>query len=124
MPGTVYFDLETQRSFNDVGGVANLSKMSVSVGCSYCTESGQYRIYAEDELEDLVRLLTKAELVVGYNHLHFDYGVLQGYTVLDLGSQTANLDLMVDLKEHITKIALRLAGPAKNVSDNQEPFPR
>jgi DEAD/DEAH box helicase domain-containing protein len=101
MPGTVYFDLETQRSFNDVGGVANLSKMSVSVGCSYCTESGQYRIYPEDELEDLVRLLTKAELVVGYNHLHFDYGVLQGYTVLDLGSQTANLDLMVDLKEHI-----------------------
>ncbi|MEO1834543.1 MAG: ribonuclease H-like domain-containing protein [Akkermansiaceae bacterium] len=101
MPGTVYFDLETQRSFNDVGGVANLSKMSVSVGCSYCSESGQYRIYPEDELEDLVRLLTQAELVVGYNHLHFDYGVLQGYTVLDLGSQTANLDLMVDLKEHI-----------------------
>ena len=34
MPGTVYFDLETQRSFNDVGGVANLSKMGVSVGSS------------------------------------------------------------------------------------------
>ena len=46
-----------------------------------------------------VQLLTKAELVVGFNHLHFDYGVLEGYTVLDLGSQTVNLDLMVDLKE-------------------------
>ena len=99
MPGTIYFDLETQRSFNDVGGVANLSKMGVSVGCSYCTESGEYRVYPEDELEDLVQLLTKADLVVGYNHLHFDYGVLEGYTVLDLGSQTVNLDLMVDLKE-------------------------
>ena len=99
MPGTVYFDLETQRSFNDVGGSSNLSKMGVSVGCSFCTDSGEYRVYPEEELEDLVQLLTRAELVVGYNHLHFDYGVLEGYTVLDLKSQTENLDLMVDLKE-------------------------
>ena len=99
MSGTVYFDLETKRSFNDVGGAANLSKMEVSVGCSFCTESGEYRVYPEDELEDLVELLRKAELVVGYNHLHFDYGVLEGYTVLDLASQTVNLDLMVNLKE-------------------------
>ena len=101
MPGTVYFDLETQRSFNDVGGSANLSQMGVSVGCSFCTESRKYRLYPEDELEDLVQLLTKADLVVGYNHLHFDYGVLEGYTVLDLSSRTVNLDLMADLKELI-----------------------
>ena len=92
MPGTVYFDLETQRSFNDVGGSANLSQMGVSVGCSFCTESRKYRLYPEEELEDLVQLLTKADLVVGYNHLHFDYGVLEGYTVLDLSSRTVNLD--------------------------------
>ena len=36
---------------------------------------------------------------MGYNHLHFDYGVLEGYTVLDLGARTVNLDLMADLKE-------------------------
>ena len=101
MPGTVYFDLETQRSFNDVGGATNLSQMGVSVGCSFCTESREYRLYSEDELEDLVQLLTKADLVVGYNHLHFDYGVLEGYTILDLGSRTVNLDLMADLKEII-----------------------
>lgn len=101
MPATVYFDLETQRSFNDVGGASNLSKMGVSVGCSFCTDSGIYRVYPEEELEDLVQLLVRAELVVGYNHLHFDYGVLEGYTVLDLGSQTVNLDLMVDLKNII-----------------------
>lgn len=103
MPGTVYFDLETQRSFNDVGGVANLSKMGVSVGCSYSTDSGEYRLYGENELDDLVAMLVKADLVVGYNHLHFDYGVLEGYTVLDLGMQTVNLDMMVDLKEHLGK---------------------
>lgn len=101
MGGIVYFDLETQRSFNDVGGVANLNKMGVSVGCSFSTETGKYQVYGEDDLEDLVQLLIKADLVVGYNHLHFDYGVLEGYTILDLQSQTVNLDLMVDLKEHI-----------------------
>ena len=99
MPGTGYFDLETQRSFNDVGGAANLGQMRVSVGCSFCTDSGEYRVYPEDELEDLIRLLIGADLVVGYNHLHFDYGVLEGYTVLDLVSRTVNLDLMADLKE-------------------------
>ena len=50
-------------------------------------------------MDDLVHLLVSADLVVGYNHLHFDYGVLEGYTVLDLGSRTLNLDLMADLKE-------------------------
>ena len=50
-------------------------------------------------MDDLVHLLISADLVVGYNHLHFDYGVLEGYTVLDLGSRTLNLDLMADLKE-------------------------
>ena len=53
MPATVYFDLETQRSFNDVGGASNLSKMGVSVGCSFCTDSGIYRVYPEEELEEL-----------------------------------------------------------------------
>ena len=36
-------------------------------------------------------------LVVGYNILHFDYEVLMGYTVLDLPSQLATLDLLLDV---------------------------
>ncbi len=122
MPETVYFDLETQRSFNDVGGAANLGKMGVSVVCSYSTATGEYRVYGEDDLDDLVALLTKAELVVGYNHLHFDYGVLEGYTVLDLGAQTVNLDLMVDLKVHtgrrigLDKVASATLGSGKSAA--------
>ena len=69
MPGTVYFDLETQRSFNDVGGAANLGQMRVSVGCSFCTDSGEYRVYPEDELEDLIRLLIGADLVLSLIHI-------------------------------------------------------
>lgn len=100
MPETVYFDLETQRSFNDVGGSSNIVKMGVSVACAYSTKSGEYHIYREDELDDLVTLLTRADLVVGHNHVRFDYGVLEGYTVLDLATQTVNLDMLIDLEKH------------------------
>ena len=42
----VYFDLETQRSFGDVGGFSHKAKMGVSVGVTYSTARGTYEIYA------------------------------------------------------------------------------
>jgi len=96
--GIVYFDLETQRSFGDVGGAAHKDKMGMSVGVTYSTETGQYHIYGEDQVEELVDQLVKADLVVGYNHVQFDYPVLQGYTIYDLPTQTVNCDMMLDLE--------------------------
>ena len=43
----VYFDLETQRSFGDVGGAANKDKMGISVGVAYSTRTEQYHIFNE-----------------------------------------------------------------------------
>ncbi len=99
MPGIVYFDLETQRSFGDVGGAAHKDKMGMSVGVTYSTETGQYHIFGENEVEQLVDQLVKADLVVGYNHVQFDYPVLQGYTIYDLPAQTVNCDMMIDIEE-------------------------
>lgn len=93
----VYFDLETQRSFNDVKG--DKSKMGVSVAVTYSSKAGKYFVYGEDEMDQLVDQLRKADLVVGHNHVEFDYPVLQKYTVLELGEQTVNLDTMLDLQE-------------------------
>lgn len=99
MPGTIYFDLETQRSFGDVGGAANKGKMGMSVGVTFSTETGKYQIYGEDEVEALVDQLIRADLVVGYNHINFDYSVLQGYTIYDLPNLTANCDMLVELEK-------------------------
>jgi DEAD/DEAH box helicase domain-containing protein len=93
----VYFDLETQRSFNDVK--SDKTKMGVSVAVTYSTAAERYFIYGEDEMDDLITQLRKADLVVGHNHLEFDYPVLQKYTVLELAEQTINLDTMIDLQE-------------------------
>ena len=101
--GIVYFDLETQRSFGDVGGSAHKDKMGMSVGVTYSTETGQYHIYDEANVEEMVEQLVKADLVVGYNHIQFDYPVLQAYTIYDLVSQTVNCDMMLDIEEILGK---------------------
>jgi uncharacterized protein YprB with RNaseH-like and TPR domain len=99
MPNIVYFDLETQRSFSDVGGFSQKHKMGVSVAVTYSTAKGEYTIYPESEMQALVQELTRADLVVGFNHIGFDYGVLQSYAVFDLMEQTQNLDMLVDVEK-------------------------
>ncbi len=94
----VYFDLETQRSFGDVGGFSHKSKMGVSIAVTYSTARGTYEIYGESEMEKLGEELVRADLVVGWNHLQFDYPVLQPYIFHTLAEQTLNLDMMAELE--------------------------
>lgn len=97
----VYFDLETQRTANDVGGWGNKHAMGMSVGVTYSTALGEYRIYPENRVEDLIKQLRRADLVVGYNVINFDFHVLMGYTPLDLPAFLPTLDLMVDVEKVI-----------------------
>lgn len=98
MKNIVYFDLETQRSADEVGGWGNISKMGMSVGVTFSTASGEYKIYGEPQVNDLIKELQRADLVVGFNNLRFDYEVLHGYTALDL-TQLPTLDMLVVLSE-------------------------
>jgi len=100
MANIVYFDLETQKSAAEVGGWDKKRDMKMSVGVTYNTADGQYRIFSEDQVADLVRQLTRADKVIGFNIINFDYEVLHGYTPLDLHS-TPTLDLMVDLEQKL-----------------------
>ena len=79
----VYFDLETQRSANDVGGWNHIDRMGMSVGVTYSTARGGYMVYGEPQVNDLIQELQRADLVVGFNHIRFDYKVLEGYSVFD-----------------------------------------
>ena len=53
-------------------------------------------------MDDLVREILRADLVVGFNHVGFDYRVLQEYTLMDL-TLAPHLDLMVDIQKVIQK---------------------
>jgi DEAD/DEAH box helicase domain-containing protein len=96
----VYFDLETLRSFQQVGGRGRAADLGVSVAVTYSTARGGYQIYLEQDVEKLVGELQRADLVVGYNVLAFDYKVLESYIALDLG-QLPTCDLMVDVEKSL-----------------------
>lgn len=98
MRNIVYFDLETQKSADEVGGWDKVRDMRMSVGVTYSTARGGYRIYGEKDVDELLTELQRADLVVGYNNLGFDYEVLHYYTILDL-RQLPTLDLMVEVKK-------------------------
>jgi DEAD/DEAH box helicase domain-containing protein len=95
----VYFDLETKRTANDAGGWDKKRDMGMSIGVTYSTRDQAYRIYDEKRVNDLIDELLKADLVVGFNVINFDYEVLMGYTILDLPHQCRTLDLLVELEK-------------------------
>ena len=93
----LFFDLETQKSADEVGGWGNISKMGMSVGVTCHSVTGEYKIYGERQVDELIKDLQRADLIVGFNHLRFDYEVLHGYTSLDL-TQLPTLDMLVELQ--------------------------
>lgn len=97
----VYFDLETQRTANDAGGWNRKRDMGMSIGVTYSTRLGEYRIYRESRVEELVQQLLRADLVVGFNIINFDYEVLMGYTAFDLPHLCQSLDLMVEIEQKL-----------------------
>ena len=96
----VYFDLETKHSADEVGGWSHIDKMGMSIGVTYSTARGDYKIYGEPEVEELIKELQRADLVVGFNHIRFDYRVLEGYSIFDF-SQVPSLDMLIVLNEKL-----------------------
>ncbi|MBV9462914.1 MAG: ribonuclease H-like domain-containing protein [Verrucomicrobiae bacterium] len=96
----VYFDLETKKTFDEVGGRTPEHKrqMEMSVGVTYSTATGEYVVYNEKTVSELVRTLMRADLVVGFNIVNFDYDVLSAYTMLDM-KQVPTLDML----EHVAQ---------------------
>ena len=96
----VVFDLETRRSFDEVGGRSRMDRLGVSVGVAYRYDTDEFLAVTEETIQELIDLLLEAELVVGYNIRGFDYEVLRGYTDHDL-HRLPTFDLMYDLEERL-----------------------
>ena len=93
----VVFDVETQRSFDEVGGRTQFHKLGVSAAVAYRYDLDQFLECTEENVGELINLLLEADLVVGYNILGFDYEVLRAYTDRDL-LRLPTVDLMRDLE--------------------------
>jgi DEAD/DEAH box helicase domain-containing protein len=93
----VVFDLETQRSFQDVGGRTLMRQLGMSVGVVYAFRDGAFETYLEPDAGRLIDRLLAAELVVGFNLVGFDFEVLKGYREVSFDA-SRTLDIMLELQ--------------------------
>lgn len=112
MEDFLVFDLETQRSADEVGGWANIPDMKMSVGVLWDSRKNDYCVYYEDQIFDLIEHLQSGPVVIGYNHIGFDYPVLGGYypkgperlkVINNLNEPSRNLDLLIDVRKQLGK---------------------
>jgi DEAD/DEAH box helicase domain-containing protein len=96
----VSFDLETQRSAEDVGGWHNAHLMRLACAVAWDSEAEEFFTYREHQLDALLEKLAQADLVIGFNAHRFDYRVLRGYTARDL-SQLPTFDLLDAIHERL-----------------------
>ena len=89
---TVFFDVETQRIFDEVGGRQNIQALGLAAAVTYSTAAGTFCHYTEEKVADLIAELNAADLVVGFNVISFDYAVLRAYGPLNPGRTVDMLD--------------------------------
>jgi len=94
----VIFDLETQRSAEEVGGWGNIKAMGLAWGVIYRFPGDEWLDFEEKDAEKLIEVLKSSDLVVGFNQIRFDYEVLRAYSGFDF--RTLN---SYDMRVHITK---------------------
>lgn len=101
----VFFDVETQKLFEDIEG-NNPKDLKLSVVSAYQRTlnenldevEGKMESFWEDNLDGLWELFQKADRIIGFNSIRFDVPVLQPYTTLPL-SKLNHFDIMQKVKE-------------------------
>lgn len=99
MGGEVVLDIETKKSFEEVGGHENLTALGVSCACAYFYSDNSYRAYEEHELPGLEERLVSCSRIIGFNINNFDFPVLSAYFDLNHIKHVSRLDLF----EEVTK---------------------
>ncbi len=111
MQKKIVLDLETQKSFEDVGGRGRNHLMKVSVCGIYDYSQDRYSIFEEHELPLLGSILQSADQIIGYNIKNFDFAVLQPYMHFDL-STVPYFDLLEEI-ERVLGHRIRLESVAQ-----------
>lgn len=94
----VVLDLETKRTFDDVGGRSALDKLGISVVGLYQYETNEYTCFLEEDFGQLQNILIDCSLIIGFNHIAFDMPVLQPYLSIDVKTLPC-FDIMLDFQE-------------------------
>ncbi len=93
----VFFDLETQKLFEEVGG-RDASKLRLACGVTFATDRNGFSVYWEKDAQALIDELKSADKVIGFNIREFDYEVLHPYAPTFNFTSLRTLDLLLDLR--------------------------
>lgn len=93
----VVFDLETQRSADEVGGWGNIKAMGLAWGVVYRFPQDEWSDFEEKDALKLVDVLREVDLVVGFNQIRFDYEVLKGYSGFDF-RKLRSYDILLEVQ--------------------------
>src|SRR5439155_21725368 len=93
---TLFLDVETQRSADEVGGWQNVADMKLALAVTYNAITSQFKTYAEKDVDRLLLDLVMADRVIGYNIDRFDMAVLKAYTQWNL-ARVRTFDMLADI---------------------------
>ncbi len=74
----VYYDVETQKRADEVGGWNNADQMLVSIAITYDDSAG-FRTWLEKDVPDMIRYMDGFDVVLSYNGDQFDSRVISHY---------------------------------------------
>lgn len=94
----IVLDLETQKSFQDVGGRGKNHLLKVSVAVIYDYSTGKYISYEENEISKLAPILQAADQIIGYNIKEFDFDVIQPYLNFNI-HEVPYLDILQEIEK-------------------------
>jgi len=100
MLNKLVLDLETQKSFEEVGGFGKNHLLKVSVVGVYSYPLNKYLTFTEDQIYKLGEMLSEADLVIGFNIINFDFQVLQPYLNFPL-KDIPTLDILSEVEKLI-----------------------
>jgi len=92
----VYFDLESQKLFEEVGG-RDPSQLLLACGVTWSTARNDFAVYWEKEAAALIAELKSADRVIGFNIISFDYQVLKPYAPNENFRAFKSTDMLQDI---------------------------
>lgn len=97
MSNEIVLDIETQNTFEEVGGYFT-DKLKVSLVGVYFYETDAYESFLEPDLPALFQRLEKGGRIIGYNSIGFDMPVMNNYYSGDL-LKLPQLDILREIEK-------------------------
>jgi DEAD/DEAH box helicase domain-containing protein len=93
-------DIETKHSAEEVGGWHMAHRMGISCAVLYDSTTDSFVEFYEHQITQLIEILKKFKLIIGFNIKRFDFHVMSGYSDFDFNT-LPTLDLLEFIYHHL-----------------------